>query len=147
MGLMHSYGSPGVPQTARNYNALIEVFKFIWDIETPIYHNHIKIEVCEPFHLSEPSVRRRVVRERVCNTRTNERSRKKTIWRVVPHVVMGAAAKRGDPSGCMPWRPMSELCVVSLRWSSRLVVKLDLCLCVLVPCILWLAPTLCDFAQ
>ena len=32
MGLMHS----GVPRTPRSYNALIEVFKFIWDVETPI---------------------------------------------------------------------------------------------------------------
>ena len=36
MGLMHSYRSPGVPQTPRSCNALIEVFKFIWDVETPI---------------------------------------------------------------------------------------------------------------
>ena len=36
MGLMHSYRSPGVPRTPRSYNALIEVFKFIWDVETPI---------------------------------------------------------------------------------------------------------------
>ena len=29
MGLIHSYGSPGVAQTPRSYNALNEVFKFI----------------------------------------------------------------------------------------------------------------------
>ena len=36
MGLMHTYRSPGVPQTPKSYNALIEVFKFIWEVETPI---------------------------------------------------------------------------------------------------------------
>ena len=36
MGLMHSYESLGVLQTPRSYNALIEVFKFISDVETPI---------------------------------------------------------------------------------------------------------------
>ena len=28
MGLMHPYGSLGVPQTPKNHNTLIEVFKF-----------------------------------------------------------------------------------------------------------------------
>ena len=37
MGLMHSYVSPRVPQTQRNYNALIEFFKLIWDVKNPIH--------------------------------------------------------------------------------------------------------------
>ena len=46
--------SPGVPWTPKSYNVLIEVFKLIRDVETlsdltPIYHNHINIEVCKPF--------------------------------------------------------------------------------------------------
>ena len=48
ISLMHSYRSLGLPRATRSYNALIEVFKFISGL-TPIYHNHIKIEVCEPF--------------------------------------------------------------------------------------------------
>ena len=36
MGLMHSYRSSRVPWTPRSYNVLIEVFEFIWDVETPI---------------------------------------------------------------------------------------------------------------
>ena len=34
--LQCSYGSLGVPQIPRSCNTLIEVFKIIWDVETPI---------------------------------------------------------------------------------------------------------------
>ena len=45
--LRHQEASP-----PRSYNALIEVFECTRDVETPIYYNHIKIEVCEPFRRS-----------------------------------------------------------------------------------------------
>ena len=38
MGLMHTYRSPGVPQTPKSYNALIEVFKFMWYVERNKMH-------------------------------------------------------------------------------------------------------------
>ena len=33
---MQSYRSPGIPRTPKSSNALIEVFKLIWDVENPI---------------------------------------------------------------------------------------------------------------
>ena len=63
MGLMHQYGSLGVPQTPKSHDALIEVFKFIRNklhFCTYIESETLKIyfEVCEPFRRSWPSVRR-----------------------------------------------------------------------------------------
>ena len=55
MGLMHQYGSLGVPQTPKSHDALIEVFKFKRNklyFCTYIESETLKIyfEVCEPFH-------------------------------------------------------------------------------------------------
>ena len=57
MGLMHQYGSLGVPQTPKSNDALIEVFKFIrkkMNFCTYIEAEMLKIyfEVCEPFDRS-----------------------------------------------------------------------------------------------
>ena len=61
MGLMHQYGSLGVPQTPKSHNAQKEVFKFIRNklhFCTYIESEMLKIyfEVCEPFRRSQPSV-------------------------------------------------------------------------------------------
>ena len=62
MGMMHQYGSLGVPQTPKSHDALIEVFKFIRNklhFCTYIESETLKIYfgVYEPFRRSQLSVR------------------------------------------------------------------------------------------